>query len=159
MNSAANPETLADIAREIRYYFQAQKRSGNPEHRPWHQVLSDWADRIEAAWEREVKEWNALRVKVADFENTKERLAKTQAALERANRYGMQADEENGKLRDLVRRMLPGVEENFASAKELGEAIKGLSALKGVDSSEVDEVLEYWTALLHEARAAVNGEG
>ena len=49
MNSAANPEMLADIVREMRYYFQTQKRNGNPEHRPWHQVLSDWADRIEAA--------------------------------------------------------------------------------------------------------------
>lgn len=42
-------ETLADIAREMRTYFQTQKRNGNPEHRPWHKVLSDWADRIEAA--------------------------------------------------------------------------------------------------------------
>lgn len=46
-------ETQADIAREMRTYFQTQKRNGNPEHRPWHQVLSDWADRIEAA-EREM---------------------------------------------------------------------------------------------------------
>ena len=49
-----NNETLADIAREMRTYFQTQKRNGNPEHRPWHQVLSDWADRIEAAAEREM---------------------------------------------------------------------------------------------------------
>lgn len=48
----SNNETLADIAREMRTYFQAKKR-GNPEHRPWHQVLSDWADRIEAAAKRE----------------------------------------------------------------------------------------------------------
>ena len=47
-----NNETQADIIREMRTYFQAKKR-GNPEHRPWHQVLSDWADRIEAA-EREM---------------------------------------------------------------------------------------------------------
>lgn len=45
-------ETLADIAREMRTYFQAKKR-GNPEHMPLHQVLSDWADRIEAAAKRE----------------------------------------------------------------------------------------------------------
>ncbi len=36
-------------------------------------------------------------------------LDKVRAALERANRYGMQADEENAKLRDLVRRMIPHV--------------------------------------------------
>jgi len=47
-----NNETLADIVAEMRTYFQAKKR-GNPEHRPWHQVLSDWADRAEAAAERE----------------------------------------------------------------------------------------------------------
>ena len=46
-------ETRADILREMRTYFQRQRRNGNPEHRPWHQVLSDWADRIEAAAERE----------------------------------------------------------------------------------------------------------
>ena len=46
-------ETLADILREMRTYFQRQKRNGNPEHRPWRQVLSDWADRIEAAAVRE----------------------------------------------------------------------------------------------------------
>lgn len=46
-------ETRDDIAREMRTYFQAQKRNGNPEHRPWHQVLSDWADRIDAAEKRE----------------------------------------------------------------------------------------------------------
>ena len=49
-------ETLADIAREMRTYFQTQKRNGNPEHRPWHQVLSDWADRIEAAHAQEVRD-------------------------------------------------------------------------------------------------------
>ena len=48
----SNGETQADIAREMRTYFQTKKR-GNPEHRPWHQVLSDWADRIEAAAKRE----------------------------------------------------------------------------------------------------------
>ena len=45
----SNNKTLADIAREMRTYFQSQKRNGNPEHRPWHQVLSDWADRIDEA--------------------------------------------------------------------------------------------------------------
>ena len=44
-----NSETLSAIAVEMRTYFQTQKRNGNPEHRPWHQVLTDWADRIEAA--------------------------------------------------------------------------------------------------------------
>ena len=47
-------ETQADIAVEMRTYFQTQKRNGNPEHRPWHQVLSDWADRIDAAAKREM---------------------------------------------------------------------------------------------------------
>ena len=47
-------ETIADILREMRTYFQTQKRNGKPEHRPWHQVLSDWADRIEAAAKREL---------------------------------------------------------------------------------------------------------
>ena len=62
---------------------------------------------------------------------------------------------ENSRLRDLVRRMIPGVEEAFAAAKEIGESVKGICALKGVDSSEMDEVLEYWTALLREAHEAV----
>jgi len=44
-----NSETQSAIAVEMRTYFQTQKRNGNPEHRPWHQVLTDWADRIEAA--------------------------------------------------------------------------------------------------------------
>lgn len=54
-SSGTNPdaETRADILREMRTYFQTQKRNWNPEHRTWHQVLSDWADRIEAAAELE----------------------------------------------------------------------------------------------------------
>lgn len=37
-------------------------------------------------------------------------LDKVRAALERANRYGMQADEDNAKLRDLVRRLLDEID-------------------------------------------------
>lgn len=55
-----NNETQADIAREMRTYFQTQKRNGYPEHRPWHQVLSDWADRIEAAHRREKEQTEAI---------------------------------------------------------------------------------------------------
>lgn len=56
MTRETNSETLADIVREMRTYFKTQKRNGNPEHRPWHQVLSDWADRIEAAHAQEVRD-------------------------------------------------------------------------------------------------------
>jgi len=57
---------LADILAEMRTYFQAKKR-GNPEHRPWHQVLSDWADRIdEAARKRETGDAAALRAALED---------------------------------------------------------------------------------------------
>lgn len=55
MTMRTSSETRADIAREMRTYFQTQKRNGNPEHRPWHQVLSDWADRIEAAAVRDIR--------------------------------------------------------------------------------------------------------
>jgi hypothetical protein len=62
------------------------------------------------------------------------------------------------KLRDLIRRMIPGVEEAFAVAREMGESVKGICALKGVDSSEVDAVLKQWTDLLNEAYEAVGKE-
>jgi hypothetical protein len=65
---------------------------------------------------------------------------------------------ENSRLRDLVRRMIPGVEEAFAVAREMGESVKGICALKGVDSSEVDAVLKQWTDLLNEAYEAVGKE-
>lgn len=136
-------ESVADIIDEMR--TRASRREISSE-------VYGLADRIEAAREREVKEWNALRVKVADFENTKERLAKTQAALERANRYGMQADEENGKLRDLVKRLLPIIENGYDEAKAYGKAVKAHCILKDVDPGEVDKVLKGWEDLIHEAK-------
>jgi hypothetical protein len=68
------------------------------------------------------------------------------------------AEAEGKRLRDLVRRMIPAVEEAFAVAKEMGESVKGICALKGVNSSEVDVVLNQWTSLLDEARAALGKE-
>lgn len=67
----------------------------------------------------------------------------------------VEAVNERDRLRDIVRRMIPGVEEAFAVAKEMGESVKGLCALRGVDSSEVDEVIEQWSSLLREAREAI----
>lgn len=78
MTRETNSEILADIAREMRTYFQAQKRNGNPEHRPWHKVLSDWADRIEAAVKRE-------RVERHEYELAEcERCARANSAAMRA---------------------------------------------------------------------------
>ena len=68
------------------------------------------------------------------------------------------AEAEVKRLRDLVRRMIPAVEEAFAVARELGESVKGICALKGVDSSEVDVVLNQWASLLNEAREALEEE-
>lgn len=94
-------------------------------------VGEEFADRIAAAQEREVKEWNALRVKVADFENTKARLA---------------------KLKDIVKRLLPIIENGYDEAKAYGKAVKALCVLKDVDPGEVDKVLKGWEDLIHEAK-------
>lgn len=59
---------------------------------------------------------------------------------------------ENSHLRDLVRRMIPGVEEAFTAAKEIGKSVKALCILKDVDPSEVDKVLKEWEDLIHEAK-------
>ena len=78
-----------------------------------------------------------------------------------ANQYfeqAQKAEAERERLRDLVRRMIPAVEEAFAVARELGESVKGICALKGVDSGEVDVVLNQWTSLLNEAREAIGKE-
>ncbi len=74
------------------------------------------------------------------------------AALQRSRDAALAEAE---RLRDLVRRLIPAVEEAFAAAREFGESVKGICALKGVDSSEVDVVLNQWTALLDEAREAL----
>ena len=65
---------------------------------------------------------------------------------------------ERDRLRDIVRRLIPAVEESFAIAKHEAESIKGICALKNVDSSEVDAVLSQWANLLQEARAAIGEE-
>ena len=62
------------------------------------------------------------------------------------------------KLKDLVRRMLPGVEENYAMAKSAAADVKGICDLKGVDSSTVDAVLDMWRNIIAEAKEAI-GEG
>ena len=94
-------------------------------------VGEEFAARIAAAREREGKEWNALRVKVADFENTKARLA---------------------KLKDIVKRLLPIIENGYDEAKAYGKAVKALCVLKDVDPGEVDKVLKGWEDLIHEAK-------
>ena len=67
----------------------------------------------------------------------------------------VEAVNERDRLRDLVRRLIPAVEESFAIAKHEAESIKGICALKNVDCSEVDAVLSQWGNLLREARAAI----
>lgn len=76
-------------------------------------------------------------------------------SLSEEQERGYLLEEERDRLRDLVRRMIPGVEEDLAIAKAAGESVKGLCALRGVDSSEVDEVIEQWSSLLREAREAL----
>ena len=95
---------------------------------------------------------------IKDNNRLRDELNKAKAALIRANKYGMEADAENGKLRDLVRRMLPLAEiaQEYANAE--GETIKGICALKGVDSSMVDAIRAAHANLLREAREAI-GEG
>ena len=78
-----------------------------------------------------------------------------------ANQYFEQAqaaEAENARLRDLVRRMIPAVEIGHAVAKRTGEQVKGLCALRGVDTSKIDEVLQDWDNLLVAARKAFLGE-
>ena len=57
-------ETIADIVAQIRAAAYIQN-ADSP------QSVLNLADRIEAAEQREVEEWNALNNKVADFENTR----------------------------------------------------------------------------------------
>lgn len=59
------------------------------------------------------------------------------------------------KLKDLVRRMLPGVEENYAMAKSAAVDVKGICDLKGVDFSTVDAVLDMWRNIIAEAKEAI----
>jgi len=59
------------------------------------------------------------------------------------------------KLTDLVRRMLPGVEENYAMAKSVAADVKGICDLKGVDSSTVDAVLDMWRNIIAEAKEVI----
>ena len=53
MNSTENPETLADIVRELRDYADSLDYAGDYEPAPNTEPLRDIADRIEAAAERE----------------------------------------------------------------------------------------------------------
>ena len=62
-------------------------------------------------------------------------------------------------LRGLVKRLVPAIEVGYSAAKRDGESVKGICAMKGVDSSKVDEVLGDWEALLQEARKVAGGEG
>lgn len=62
---------------------------------------------------------------------------------------------ERDRLRDLVRRMMPTVEEAFATAKAIRKSVCGIFDMKDVDASEVDSVLRQWKALIAEARKVV----
>ena len=62
MNSTENPETLADIVRELRDYADSLDYAGDYEPAPNTEPLRDIADRIEAAAERERKRQEALRI-------------------------------------------------------------------------------------------------
>ena len=72
-----------------------------------------------------------------------------------ANREAEKLKAERDHMRDLVRRMIPAVEEAFAVAREIGESVRGFCAMKDVDASEVDAVLRQWEALIAEAREAI----
>lgn len=62
---------------------------------------------------------------------------------------------ERDRLRDLVKRMIPFVEKCHSDALELSKTIKGVCALKGVDTSEIDRINSKHDALISEARAAL----
>ena len=47
---------------------------------------------------------------------------------------------ERDHLRDLVKRMIPFVEKCHSDALDLSKTIKGICALKGVDTSEIDRI-------------------
>lgn len=119
---------------------------------------NETADEIVTAMNNQELFIKERREHIATIDQLRDALARTRDALSRANKYGMDADAENGKLRDLVRRMMPGVEEAYAIAQRMGKSIAGICALKGVDASEVDNVLAQWAGLLAEAREAI-GEG
>lgn len=62
---------------------------------------------------------------------------------------------ERDRLRDLVKRMIPFVEKCHSDALGLSKTIKGVCALKGVDTSEIDRINSEHDALIAEARAAI----
>jgi hypothetical protein len=62
---------------------------------------------------------------------------------------------ERDRLRDLVKRMIPFVEKCHSDALDLSKTIKGICALKGVDTSEIDRINSEHDALIAEARAAI----
>ena len=123
-------KSVTDIIEDMREHVQAV-RDYPRDIDVTENDVEQWADRLEEAEEREAKEWNALRVKVADFENTKARLA---------------------KLKDIVKRLLPIIENGYDEAKAYGKAVKALCVLKDVDPGEVDKVLKGWEDLIHEAK-------
>lgn len=62
---------------------------------------------------------------------------------------------ERERLRDLVKRMIPFVEKCHSDALDLSKTIKGICALKGVDTSEIDRINSEHDALIAEARTAI----
>ena len=62
---------------------------------------------------------------------------------------------ERDRLRDLVKRMIPFVEKCHSDALDVSKTIKGICALKGVDTSEIDRINSEHDALIAEARSAI----
>lgn len=62
---------------------------------------------------------------------------------------------ERDRLRDLVKRMIPFVEKCHSDALDISKTIKGICALKCVDTSEIDRINSEHDALIAEARAAI----
>lgn len=157
-----NNETEADIIREMREAAKSTdlfngEEVGEPLIRGT--KVAGWADRIEAAAKNAKGAWREERLRLqlaaASAEKAFNNADARRTLLER---YYCEVFAERDRLRDLVRRLLPLAEiaEKYADAD--AEAIKGICALKGVDSSVVDAIRAANADLFRKARAAI-GEG
>lgn len=81
-------------------------------------LLKAYADRIEAAWKREVEEWNALRVKVADFENTRAQMIRYK---EEASRRSIGNAAKMREALKIIRRMS---KEELEDLKDISDEVR-----------------------------------
>lgn len=109
---------------------------------------NETADEIVTAMNNQKLFIKERREHIATIDQLRDALARTRDALSRANKYGMDADAENGKLRDLVRRMANMAETTIPDAMENWDRFT---------SGRVEFEREAY-ALIREARAAQRRE-